>query len=161
MSFEKCLPVVLALEGGETITNDPNDPGGLTKYGISQRAFPSLDIANLTQVQAADIYRQHYWRPVRGDDLPACVAMCVFDSAVNQGQGYAARTLQRAVGESADGVLGPKTMAAISRTSPTAIVERVMQLRAEMYLKSSGFVHYGRGWMRRVVSVTVAAMEMT
>ena len=49
------------IEGGTV--NNPNDPGGLTRYGISQRAFPSVDIRNLTFEQAIQIGYDHYWTP--------------------------------------------------------------------------------------------------
>ena len=61
--FDRALAAVLDWEGA--VTNDAADPGGLTKYGISQRAYPSLDIASLTVEQAAVIYHQDYWLPMR------------------------------------------------------------------------------------------------
>ena len=56
LKFEDIIDDVLKREGGEKITKDPSDPGGTTKYGISQRAFPDLDIEALNEQQAKQIY---------------------------------------------------------------------------------------------------------
>ena len=121
--------VVEDLEGGDTVTNDPADPGGLTKWGISQRAHPALDIANLTREQALDIYTRDYWHRCRCDELSLGalgVALMVFDSAVNLGTGAAAKLLQRAVNVSVDGVLGPTTMAAARSMPARELIEALL-----------------------------------
>ena len=100
-TFDRCVRAVLLEEGG--LSDHPQDPGGLTKYGISRRAYPDLDIRRLTMDDVIEIYRRDYWNPVCGTDLPASLALLVFDSAVNQGVGTAARLLQKAVGVTADG----------------------------------------------------------
>ena len=52
--FKLAIPRVITNEGG--YVNDPDDPGGETKYGISKRSYPALDIKNLTVEQATAIY---------------------------------------------------------------------------------------------------------
>jgi len=101
-NFDRCVRAVLSEEGG--LSDHPQDPGGLTKYGISRRAYPDLDIRRLTMDDAIDLYRRDYWNPVHGTDLPASLALLVFDSAVNQGVGTAVRLLQKAVGVKEDEV---------------------------------------------------------
>ena len=101
---------ILEAEGG--LVDDPNDPGGLTKYGISQAAFPDLDIVNLTPEQAIGIYATDYWEPAKCPALPQALALVHFDAAVNCGVGQAARFLQQAVGVTVDGIVGPVTIAA-------------------------------------------------
>jgi lysozyme family protein len=102
-------------EGG--YVNDPKDRGGETKFGISKRAFPELDIKNLTKEAASDIYSERYWMPVfkilglREDLLPT--AYVLFDFAVNSGVGAATKGLQRALGVTPDGEAGAKTRAAL------------------------------------------------
>lgn len=157
MGFEAAVDLILDLEGNDTLTDDPRDPGGVTRYGISQRAFPSADIRNLTREQAIDLYRTHYWARVRGDDLPWPVALAVFDGAVNQGQGTAVKALQRAVGVSADGVLGQATIAAVRTLPASEVLKRVMQERMAKYL-SLNKPEYTRGWANRIIAVTVAAL---
>lgn len=83
--FIKAVGFTLKWEGGDKITNDPKDPGGLTKYGISKRAFPNLDIANLTLEQAQEIYHDKYWSALNLDGKPFPIACSQFDAAVNCG----------------------------------------------------------------------------
>ena len=114
-NFEVALERVFEWEGGEV--NDPADPGGHTKYGISARAYPGLDIGALTRAHAAEIYRRNYWLPVRGDSalLEQQTANVLFDFAVNAGVRTAVRLAQRVAGATEDGVFGPKTLAAVSQ----------------------------------------------
>ena len=59
MRFEDCIDKVLEHEGG--YVNDPNDLGGETNFGVSKKAYPDLDIKNLTRDEAKEIYRKDYW----------------------------------------------------------------------------------------------------
>mgnify|MGYP000868655196 CR=1 FL=1 len=88
--FGRCLQFVLKWEtGGDLVnggyTNDPNDPGGETKWGISKRAHPKLDIPNLTLDQAADIYEREYWQPAGCGDMEPPRALAVFNLSVLMG----------------------------------------------------------------------------
>ena len=82
-NFTRALTFTLKWEGG--YSNDPNDPGGETKWGISKRAHPELDIKNLTEGEAAKIYHTNYWTPLKCDKFDLPMAVCVFDTAVNCG----------------------------------------------------------------------------
>jgi len=82
--FDKALKFVLKWEGG--YSNDPRDPGGETKYGISKRSYPELDISKLTLKQAKEIYYQNYWLKCGCDELPYPFNIVVFDTAVNMGR---------------------------------------------------------------------------
>lgn len=153
--------LIIELEGGDTLTDDPRDPGGLTRWGISQRAHPGVDVRNLTREQAHLIYDRDYWRRVRGDDLPLPVGLIVFDAAVNQGVQAAVKLLQRAVGVSPDGVLGPVTLAAVKARPASQVVEEVAILRANRYLSLDNSVEetYERGWIARVIKVMAQALR--
>lgn len=83
-NFNKAIKFVLKWEGG--YSNDPNDPGGETKYGISKRSYPELDISKLTLKQAKEIYYQNYWLKSGCDELPYPFDIVVFDTAVNMGR---------------------------------------------------------------------------
>ena len=85
--FDKALKFVLKWEGG--YSNDPRDPGGETKFGISKRSYPELDISKLTLKQAKEIYYQNYWLKAGCDDLPYPFNIVVFDTAVNMGRSRA------------------------------------------------------------------------
>jgi lysozyme family protein len=150
MNFDAAFEVVIGHEGG--YVDHPNDPGGRTKFGISQRAYPNLDIPNLTLDQAKAIYRRDYWDKVRGDELPDAVALQVFDAAVNQGVRSAIRMLQSAVGAEVDGVYGPKTHAAVWRTNPVRLAIRFNAARLEFLTTLPHWASFGRGWARRVAA---------
>ena len=91
----------------------PSDRGGPTKWGISKRAHPEVDIPNLTREGALSIYRSKYWIPARCELLPLAVAIAHFDCAFNSGEDTASIHLQRMVGAFPDGDIGPKTIAAL------------------------------------------------
>ena len=96
--FERAFKKVLKLEGGAKYLKD--DAGkGPTKYGINQTANPDVDIKNLTEDQAKDIYRKRYWNVIGGDALAVKnpqLATIAFDAAVNQGPGTAKQMLAQA-----------------------------------------------------------------
>lgn len=85
--FEQAVAFVFRHEGG--YVNDPDDPGGETKYGISKRSYPWLDIAHLTQADAKQVYFDDYWKPSGAMHLAMPLALVVFDTAVNMGVGRA------------------------------------------------------------------------
>lgn len=81
--FDLAFDWILKAEGG--YVNNSNDPGGETNYGISKRAYPKLDIANLTKEKAKEIYRTDYWKKAGCDLRTWPENICIFDTAVNQG----------------------------------------------------------------------------
>lgn len=157
MSFEEAFEQTLALEGG--LSDDPGDPGGLTKYGISKRAYPDVDIANLTVDQAKAIYLRDYWDALGLDSIedPA-IAAEVFDSAVNCGRFAAVRFLQQAIaylGEPVivDGKMGPQTIGLAnkwSRKDPRALFVAMNGYQFAHYASLSTSKRFGRGWTKRV-----------
>jgi len=86
-SFNALIEGLLGREGG--YVNHPADRGGETNFGISSRANPDIDVANLTKEQAKQIYKQRYWDAINADSLPENVREIAFDTAVNHGVGYA------------------------------------------------------------------------
>ena len=154
-AFDRALALVLRHEGG--LVNDPRDPGGLTNWGISQRAYPDVDIANLTPGGAGEIYRRDYWDQIKGDQLPDALSICLFDAAVNMGCDKAIRLLQKAVGVAVDGVLGVNTIRAATRL-PDAVA-RFSAERALAYTGIRGFDIYGKGWLRRTITTALEASK--
>ena len=141
-----CLDWILRAEGG--LSRDPNDRGGLTKYGISQAAYPDVEIEALTEDDARAIYERDYWLPCRCSDLPAGVDQVVLDGAVLMGVKASVQQLQRALGVKADGVIGVKTLMAAKRQGddvlPALFTERTLYLA-----KAPTWKHHGSGWMLR------------
>jgi lysozyme family protein len=154
LSFDFALAVILKHEGG--YVNHPSDPGGETNFGISKRAYPSLNIKTLTKEQAGEIYRRDYWDPIKGDSLPLMLSIFAFDTAVNMGVSRAAHMLQVAAGVTQDGVIGPKTLKACQK-APQAVLERMATLRIIRYTQLDKFDVFGRGWITRTVNVLLVA----
>lgn len=111
--FELFWPRLMKYEGWAKVVNDPDDAGGLTKYGISKRSYPKVDISSLTEDQAKEIYWNDYYSKLRISDInDDRLAWQVFDFGVNAGVNRSARTLQNILGLIPDGVIGDKTIAA-------------------------------------------------
>ncbi len=140
--------VVLIHEGG--YVNDPRDPGGETRWGISQRNHPSLDIKTLTREQAVQTYRRLYWQPLQGDALHKAVAFALFGPYVNHGLRRAVAWLQNIVGTTEDGTLGTRTLAATQAVDPAAVVLALHARRLAFYTDLDTFSSFGRGWTRRM-----------
>lgn len=100
--------------GGKLVT----DQGGVTRWGISQNAYPGLDIVHLTRAEAEKLYLRDYWRPIRGNALPASIALVLFDAAVNHGPRQAIKLLQAALKVTQDGIMGPETVGACKSYYP-------------------------------------------
>jgi len=161
-NFEKAFAIVVGVEA--RLSLDPNDPGNWTggargagvlkgtKYGISAKAYPNEDIANLTLDRAQALYRADYWNKVSGDALPYPLCLLVFDCAVNQGEGIARTRMQTALGVVADGVIGPKTIAA-AQASTVEHWGAFMTLRRHRYEQSPDYPRYGDGWSNRLFIV--------
>ena len=141
----------MALVGNEgRYSNNPADPGGETMFGISKRAYPQEDIANLTLERAKFLYKRDYWGPAGCDAVPDAIKFHLFDTAVNQGVHTAIRVVQNAVGETPDGILGPKTLQAIASMDATKAVLRFSGARLIAYTSTAGWEDFGKGWVNRV-----------
>lgn len=160
MDFRTAVEHVFMFEGG--LVDHPKDPGGVTKYGISLRAYPDLGekgIRNLSKDDAAKIYKRDYWDALKCNELPEPFRLMIFDCAVNQGVGYARKALQTAVSVRADGVLGPQTMAAVKQTNEVRAVHRIAMNRYLRYSRNPNWGVFGEGWMSRLLSVTLLTLH--
>lgn len=167
--FDLCFDRVVGHEGGLSL--DRNDRGNWTsgkigvgslngtKYGISAMAYPHADIRNLTLQDAKDIYRRDYWNKCRCDDLPKAIDYLVFDAAVNHGNSRSAKFLQTAVGVSADGVIGEKTVAKVSaQNSLENTASQFCVTRGLYYTEIGTFQRYKLGWFRRLFDTHATAI---
>lgn len=150
MTFDEAFERTIGHEGG--YVDDPSDPGGETKFGISKRAYPHEDIKGLTIMRAREIYRRDYWDRCQCDQLPAWIAGQVFDAAVNSGVRQAALWLQRAVGAQPDGAIGAKTIAFARRADPGTAVARFNAHRLQFMTDLPAWPAFSRGWARRIAS---------
>lgn len=149
------------LEGGDS--NHPADRGGLTRFGISQAAFPHVDIAGLTRADAIELYRQFYWDDNRCGELPPALAVAVFDGAVQHRHGVAAKLLQQSLGVKADGDIGPVTLSAAARRDETEILIQYMARRSDLYAAivsaDSTQAVFLKGWFVRLFRVFYFALR--
>jgi lysozyme family protein len=157
-NFESCLAHVLRFEGG--YVNHPRDPGGETNFGISKRAYPNENIRGMTRERAGYLYRRDYWNKVRGDDLPDGLDLVAFDGAVNSGVSRGARWLQEALRVTADGQVGPVTIAAAHQAFAGVVIDTACNRRLAFLRGLSTWGTFGTGWGRRVESVREAAKAM-
>lgn len=127
--WDSAFDITIGFEGG--YVNDPNDAGGETKYGISKRAYPDLDIKNLTLEQAKEIYHRDYWERCKCDFIPDALSIALFDFAVNSGTKRAVRYLQRALEVTIDGCIGNQTIGACNRVPARYVLDRYMRYRLE------------------------------
>ena len=150
MNFEKAFEKLIGHEGG--YVDNPRDPGGETKFGISKRSYPREDIRNLTLARAQQIYRADFWDAVRADEMPDAVRFDLFDAAVNSGVGQATKWLQRAAGAADDGIIGPKTLAAVRSTDPQKLAKRFNGHRLRFMTDLNTWGSFGKGWARRIAA---------
>ena len=137
--FDRVMSFILQEEGG--LVNNPADPGGITKYGISKRAYPTLDIANITVDDAKVIYRNNYWNPLGLDDQKYGPALVLMDCAVNQGVKRAMQIKDKV------------------STSSMPFVVAFQAERALHYASLTTFPAFGRGWMRRLIRGSMEACK--
>ena len=150
MTFDECFAKLIGHEGGYTAGK--NDPGGETKYGISKRSYPHLDIADLNLDDAKAIYKRDFWDRAQCDRLHPDLAFQVFDGAVNSGIGNSIRWLQEASGVAVDGVVGPLTLRKVGDMEPSIIIARYNGVRLKFMASLSTFDVFGRGWARRIAA---------
>lgn len=151
-NFEKCLEFVLKWEGG--FVNDPNDPGGRTIYGISEKAHPEVWAKGVPTKEAAkEIYKKEYWDKIKGDDLPDGLDLAVFDAAVNMGVNRAVRLLQEMANmppPEIDGIVGDKTLRALRQQLVNAYGILRVQYYERIIKKFPNLARYQKGWFNRV-----------
>jgi lysozyme family protein len=178
--FEDSIEFVLNWETGFDLvnggyTNDPDDPGGETKWGISQRGHPDIIIKSITKDHAESIYLHDYWGPGGKQKSAASLlkwpaSFVQFDATVNIGnwneKGYhfrANRILQKVVGATQDGIIGPQTLHKINHTDPIVLTTKLVMERENYYLnlarKKPLFNKYLSGWCNRTHALIIKAME--
>lgn len=178
MNRTEAIALQIRLEGG--YADVVGDPGGRTKYGITQATLTALgssidnggllfqlpqDVADLTPEQATAIYRRIDWDAIRGDDLPPALAALVLNSAVNQGEPTAVALLQECVKVPVDFRMGPQTLEAVKNWRSPYLPEQTLAEEyaahvgvkyASLYAKEGKFE---LGWLRRLFRVYTLAVS--
>lgn len=146
--FRNLIERVLGHEAG--YVNNPKDPGGETKWGISKRSYPTLDIKNLTREGAIAIYHDDFWEHIHADVLPDALDYQLLDSAVNSGIPQSLRFLQRALGVADDGHFGPHSRAALLKADLNDVLFLFLAERLEFMTKLNNWENASKGWARRI-----------
>lgn len=141
------------IEGG--YSNDPQDPGGETNFGIAKRYHPDVDIRNLTKEAAKAIYFKEYWEKYHCALLSETFAPIFMDSLVNPGPGFATKSLQTLCGLTPDGIIGAKTKACM-KSFPEDNISMFLTMRALYYISRPGFQRYGKGWLKRTYALALS-----
>ena len=171
--FKNAIQATLKAEGG--YVNDPDDPGGETYKGIArkrnskwpgwvnidllknQTGFPqNLEQDQELQTKVHALYEANYWDRIRGDEIQdQDIAEAIFDFAVNAGPRTSAKLAQIAAGASADGVIGPKTLAKINTDDKRAFLATFALARIGRYVRiceqRKESRKYFYGWVRRTL----------
>ncbi len=162
---EAIRKVILA-EGGSKFTNDPDDSGGPTKYGITLATLSEYrgykcsidDVKNMSEAEAIAIYKKNYWDKLKGDLLPYSISYTMFNYGVNRGIGNAVKLAQEVLGLAVDGVLGPNTLNAIKGTNLNTFISKYLAGAQEAYRELASRREkdkkYLKGWLNRVQEIS-------
>jgi lysozyme family protein len=160
--FLKAFDYLMYHEGG--YVKDPQDAGGKTKYGISKRSYPHLDIKNLTRDQAKQIYFVDFWMKAKCEQIEdENIAIKLFDLTVHIGIPQAVRLIQRALraaGTSVaeDGIIGPVTLKAINEVDQTDLLAALKSEAAGYYRlianANPSQQRFISGWLQRAYNAT-------
>lgn len=155
MNFLTAFDKLLGHEGG--YSNHPSDPGGKTRYGVTEAVAREVgyrgDMRELPLDLAQRIYRERYWDVVQAESLPADVRYIVFDGAVNSGVVQSAKWLQRACGVKDDGVVGPQTIRAANALSPDGLKRKILAQRLRFMATLPNWPAFSRGWANRIADL--------
>ncbi|TAJ84763.1 glycosyl hydrolase 108 family protein [Reyranella sp.] len=159
-NYPQAIAFVLRWEGG--LADDPDDHGGRTMKGVTQRVYDTWrqnnglstrDVAVIEDAELGDIYSRGYWKPARCETLRSALDLVTFDTSVNMGPGRAVRILQEAVGTDVDGGFGAKTQAACDACALPDAVVKYCAIREGLYhtfAARPGQAKFLRGWLNRL-----------
>ena len=165
-NFDSALKMILKSEGG--FVNHKLDPGGMTNLGVTKKVWEEwvghvVDekaMRALTPEVVAPMYKRKYWDAVKADEMPDGLDYLMFDFAVNAGPGRAIKTMQKAIGATPDGAIGPKTMAALKAANQNELVAKFSAEKEAFYRSLPTFATFGKGWLRRVAEAKTHAETM-
>jgi lysozyme family protein len=150
-NYEACLAITLKLEGGDV--NHPADPGGKTRWGITQATYDAWrasqrlakrSVFEMRRDEMLAIYKANYWNTVGGDDLKAGVDLATWDYGVNSGPSRALKALRSL----------PTTL------SPVDTIKRLCAQRMGFVQGLKTWKTFGKGWSRRVATIEANGVKM-
>ncbi len=156
-SFDVAVEVLLKVEGNGHISNNKDDPGGLTKWGISKRSYPRVDIANLSRSDAIEIYRNDWWPEEYEHITSQDIATKLLCFAVLMDQFDATVCIQRAVRAASgemidiDGDFGNQTLTAVNACDPESLLA-AFKAEGAAFFRTIKNPKYQKGWQNRAYS---------
>lgn len=173
--YLECLEFVFAREG--KISNDKDDHGGLTNYGVTQKNYdkwrvkhnlPTQSVVKITLKEVRDFYFEEYWSEVHADRFPPPIDLALFDAAVNSGPERSAIFLQRVVGADVDGDPGDQTVhcceALVDKLGPKEVAMQVVHEREKFIYdiveRDATQGKFLRGWLNRLSALRGAINEI-
>ena len=155
MNFTQAFETLLKHEGG--FSDHAADPGGKTRYGVTEAVAREVgyrgDMKDLPLDLAKRIYKDKYWDSVKAEQLPPTCRYAVFDAAVNSGPRQSIKWLQRSLGMLDDGIIGPKTLAAVNAANPDSLRMRILGQRLKFMASLANWPAFSRGWANRIASL--------
>ena len=173
-NWDQAFKQMLASEGG--FTDDERDKGnqlpdgrkGSTMLGVTQFNWEKHvghqvthdQMRKLTPADVEPLYKKKYWDAVKADEMPDGLDYLMFDFAVNAGPGRAIKTMQKAIGTTPDGAIGPKTMQSLKDANQSELVAKFSAEKEAFYRSLPTFATFGKGWLRRVAEAKTHAETM-
>lgn len=159
MDFNDAFTELLGNEGN--YSNNINDSGGETMYGITKRVAVGNgytgQMVDLPLGLAKQIAKSQYWDKYHCDELPYIIGFQVFDAAYNGG--YPVKWLQQASGVRVDGIIGPGTVRAVLAEDPDKIVMRFDAYRLKYLTAINTWPSFGKGWVNRIANNLLSAAK--
>lgn len=145
------LQKVLANEGG--YVNDPDDPGGATKYGVTQSDMPDVDIQSITPEQATAYYQAHFINPLYTSIRSQAILDKLVDMGVLFGFTESVLLLQFALALKMDGVFGPVTLSAVNSSDCLQHYKDILAQHAYNIVRARPRdAKFYQGWLNRIAS---------
>lgn len=155
MNFETAFDLLITHEGG--FSNHPDDPGGATMYGVTEKVARAHGfigyMGDLTLDFAKSVYRKDYWDACQCEVMPDPIRYPLFDAAVNSGPSQSIKWLQAAAGVKADGKIGPITRSAVINLNPYALAQAMIGRRLRFMTELKNWPSFSKGWARRIASI--------
>lgn len=157
MDFDRAFDILISHEGGFVHRPFSDDPGGATKYGITEKVARANGYTGAMQDLTLDfsksVYRKQYWDACQCDIMPDSIRYPLFDAAVNSGPVQAIKWLQASVGVKADGVIGPMTRQSINMAAPQVVRQKMIGSRLRFMTNLSNWSANAKGWSRRIAAI--------
>ena len=162
----KLAPWILKWEGG--FVNDPADLGGATNMGVTIGAWKScgydkdgdgdIDVDDLRLLTREDVVNRvlkpHYWDRWKADDIKSQSVANILVDWVWASGAHGIKIPQRLLGVSVDGIVGPKTLAAVNARNPRELFDMIKIARfdfiEDICRKRPANNKFKRGWMNRI-----------